>query len=62
MHATNILGILDLRDGGIQKFELRFRGLENCTYDQDVPKSIIIDEEKAKNLENIMIFCPMALS
>ena len=62
MHATNILGILDLRDGGIQKFELRFRGLENYTYDQDVPKSIIIDEEKAKNLENIMIFCPMALS
>lgn len=61
MHATNILGILDLRNEGIQKFEFRSRGLENYTYDQNVPKSILINEGVA-NLENLVIFYPMALS
>ena len=57
MHATTILGILDLTQHNLKSWCFK-----NNTYDLEVLRSILDEEEISVDLEYLTIFHPMALS
>ena len=57
MHATTILGILDLTQHNLKSWCFK-----NNTYDLEILRSILDDEEISVDLEYLTIFHLMALS